>query len=79
MTIIYEVSVNRTVNNVVIDCGPMRVASSQPILACESAERLMAARHDRDNWATTLNQYFAYRVRELTAAEAFPELTPQSA
>ncbi len=73
MTIIYEVSVEYNGR----PFTAVRVAARSPMAACESAERIACKQEHGD--LAALRCYFASRVRELTAAEAFPELTPQSA
>ncbi len=80
MTAIYEVSVESSYvgpapdNHILI-----RVAASSPMAACEHAERIAATKYAGANWAAIVYRFFAFRVRELTAAETFPELTPRSA
>ena len=66
MTILYEVQVERRDFG---HCESVRVASSEPILACEAAERIAAERLAGDDWAKIVHRFFAYSVRELTAAD----------
>lgn len=66
MTIFYEVSVERFGFGY---CDHVKVAASKPELAAEAAERIAASRLAGDDWVKIIHQFFAYSVREMTAAE----------
>lgn len=66
MTIIYDVRVERAGFGY---CVSIRTAARSSILACEAAERIAARNLYGDAWAKVVHEFFAYSVKELTAAD----------
>lgn len=69
MTMFYEVQVERRGFGF---CDSTNVASSSPEVAAASAEKIIAKRLYGDDWAKVAHEFFAYSVREMTAAEFIP-------
>jgi hypothetical protein len=65
MTILYQVFVERLGK----PCRAVEVAAKAPELAAEAAERIVAAEFYGAAWAVAVGDFFAYRVREMTAVE----------